>query len=97
MGKVGEVAKAIREASPAAGRGDSHLRTLALTESVSLDLARAAIEAMKAPTNGMNRAAFNACERSNRFMEMNDGWGEYNRRVFDAMIDAALSEDKEQG
>lgn len=52
-GKLEEVARAIREASPSAGRGDSDLRSQMLSEAACLDLARAAIEAMREPTEHM--------------------------------------------
>lgn len=55
--KVEEVARAIREASPSAGRGDSHLRSQMLSEAACLDLARAAIEAMRSMTEPMRIAA----------------------------------------
>lgn len=80
-GKVEEVARAIREASPSAGRRDSHLRSQMLSEAACLDLARAAIEAMREPTEHMVKSGHRGfC--FGRPLE-----------TYQAMIDAALSEE----
>lgn len=80
-GKVEEVARAIREASPSAGRGDSDLRSQMLSEAVCLDLARAAIEAMREPNAVMIKA-------------MDDHAGTIAPQyAYEAAIDAALSEE----
>lgn len=56
-----------------------------------LPIARAAIEAMKPATAEMHKAAWLACDRLNSVVEPNETWTAYNARVFDAMLDAALS------
>lgn len=54
--------------------------------------ARAAIEAMRESTPEMHKAAWEACDRVNEFVAMNDKWADYNGRVYRAMISAALNE-----
>ena len=82
MSKLEEVARAIRVASPSAGRGDSHLRSQMLTEAVCLDLARAAIEAMREPTPEMIDGAWEALVPAG---DLTAG--------YQAAIDAAISEE----
>ena len=98
MTKIEEVARAIRVASPSAGRGDSHLRSQMLTEAVCLDLARAAIEAMREPTKQM----LSGVRPQEYTIEHYHGSGHHRSfptlgsgpvQVWQAMIDAALSEE----
>lgn len=87
--KVEEVARAIRAASSAAGRGDSHLRSQPLTEDVCIDLARAAIKAMREVDNealeAMWHAMFVGEFTAHELPMLGAGW--------EAAIDAALSEE----
>lgn len=85
MSKVEEVARAIREASPSAGRGDSHLRSQMLTEAACLDLARAAIEAMREPNDAM------LMEGGEAILNADEEWK--SNACYHAMIDAALREE----
>lgn len=58
----------------------------------TLAMARAAIEEMRESTPEMHKAAWEACDRVNEFVAMNDKWADYNGRVYRAMISAALNE-----
>lgn len=91
MGKVEEVARAIMAKVPQ-GYG--------MTAGEALDYARAAIEAMKVPTESMVKAGHIPTRQiplGNGMHATGLGLGADQSRIFDAMIDAALSEDKEQG
>lgn len=53
---IERVARAIQERSTTAGRGSSGLRSQPLSWPVCMDLARAAIEALRDPTAAMRKA-----------------------------------------
>ena len=91
MSKIEEVARAIREASPSAGRGDSHLRSQMLTEAACLDLARAAIEANAKPSTAMIDAG--VAFALNVKLGGEYTWSRYVADLYEHMTRAALREE----
>lgn len=99
MGKVEEVARALYAATPfkTAGSYDSQSEVY---KRMCRVLARAAIEAMRVPTRSMVKAGHIPTWQiplGNGTFATGLGLGADQSRIFNAMIDAALSEDKEQG